>query len=237
MLGIQAGIVRRIVYHWPPPGPVCLPAETCIILSTKTACLTLSLLVREELDVYPSHLNSRSAHSSRAHPSLLVMAEHRAKKSGLAADIDRKLEQRYDKLEEGGTMSYIMVWLNAIIEKDHEAIASHLHKELHRSLRDGILLCKVINKLLESQGKPPVKFSKKCSSPFVAMGNIEAFCNGCKEYGLKKESLFQSTDLWEGRKAGFLNVIFCIHSLGSLANEQGYPVTYSGNEIKFLDNE
>ncbi|RUS81306.1 hypothetical protein EGW08_010913 [Elysia chlorotica] len=168
---------------------------------------------------------------------LPVMAEHRAKKSGLAADIDRKLEQRYDEVESGGTTNSIMVWINAVVGKDHEEIPSHFFKELHRSLRDGIMLCKLINKLLDAQGKPPVKFSKKCASPFVAMGNIEAFCNGCTAYGLKKESQFQSTDLWEGRKGAFLNVVNCIHSLGFLANEKGYAVTYTGKEEKFLDTE
>lgn len=165
------------------------------------------------------------------------MAEHRAKKSGLGADIERKREAKYDEVEAGGTTNAIMIWLNAVVEGDHEHISSHTHKELHRALRDGVMLCKVINKLLEKAGKPTIKFNKKANTTFVAMGNSENFCKGCVDYGMEKESLFASTDLWEGRKSGFLNVVNCIHSLGFEANKKGFPVTYTGKEMKFLDNE
>ena len=51
-------------------------------------------------------------------------------------------------------------------------------------------------------------------SPFVAMTNIENFNKGCMDYGMAKEFTFQSGDLWELRKAGFFNVLNCLHSLG-----------------------
>ena len=51
-------------------------------------------------------------------------------------------------------------------------------------------------------------------SPFVAMTNIENFNKGAMQYGLEKESTFQSGDLWECRKGPFLNVINSLHSLG-----------------------
>lgn len=51
-------------------------------------------------------------------------------------------------------------------------------------------------------------------SPFVAMTNIENFNKGIQDYGVDRESEFQSGDLWEVRKGPFLNVINCISSLG-----------------------
>uniref|UniRef100_A0A0B6ZYC5 Calponin-homology (CH) domain-containing protein n=2 Tax=Arion vulgaris TaxID=1028688 RepID=A0A0B6ZYC5_9EUPU len=166
------------------------------------------------------------------------MADTRAKKSGIGADIEKKLEYRYDQEEAAGTQNAIVVWVNAIVpQSEHEAIANHSHKELHRSLRDGVLLAKVINKLLASEGKGKVSFQKKVASPFVAMGNIESFNKGCLEYGLNKEFLFQSGDLWEGRKAQFLNVVNCIHSLGFFANSKGFQPTYTGQQTKYVDNE
>jgi hypothetical protein len=165
------------------------------------------------------------------------MSDNRAKKSGIGAEIERKLENKYDQEEAAGTMNAIVVWINAIVVGDHEPIANHSHKELHRSLRDGVMLCKVINKLLASEGKGKVNFQKKVASLFVAMGNIESFNKGCTDYGLNTEFLFQSGDLWEGRKGPFLNVINGIHSLGFLANSKGFQPTYTGQQTKYLDNE
>ncbi|BFZ15934.1 hypothetical protein BsWGS_18973 [Bradybaena similaris] len=165
------------------------------------------------------------------------MADTRAKKSGLGADIERKLEGRYDEEEAAGTMNAIVVWINAVLQGEHEPIANQSHKELHRALRDGVLLCKLINKLLASEGKGKVSFQKKVASPFVAMGNIESYNKGCLDYGLSKEFLFQSGDLWEGRKGPFLNVVNGIHSLGFLANTKGFQPTYTGQQTKYLDNE
>lgn len=165
------------------------------------------------------------------------MAENRAKKSGIGADIEKKLEYRYDQEEAAGTMNAVVAWVNAVTQGEHEGIANSSHKELHRALRDGVLLCILINKLLATEGKGKVSFQKKVPSPFVAMGNIESFNKGCIEYGLSKEFLFQSGDLWEGRKGPFLNVINGIHSLGFLANNKGFQPHYTGQQTKFLDLE
>jgi len=165
------------------------------------------------------------------------MAENRARKSGLGADIERKLEERYDKEEADGTTNAIMIWLNACLQGEHDTITSYAQRDLHRALKDGIALCKLINILLVADGKGKISFSKKCASPFVAMGNCENFNKACIEYGLAKEFLFQSTDLWEGRKGPFLNVVNCIHSLGFLANSKGFQPTYTGEQTKYIDNE
>ena len=163
------------------------------------------------------------------------MSDTRAKKSGIGADIEKKLENRYDQEEAAGTMNAILVWVNAIIQGEHEAIQNQSQKELHRALRDGVLLCKLINKLLASDGKPKISFQKKVASPFVAMGNIESFNKAAADYGLSKEFLFQSGDLHEGRKGPFLNVINGLHSLGFLANTKGFQPTYTGQQTKFLE--
>jgi|ERR1711874_60892 len=166
-----------------------------------------------------------------------TMADTRAKKSGIGAEIDKKLEERYDQEEAAGVTEAILIWINAILSGEHDSIPNKDQKELHRCLKDGVMLCKLINKLLASESKGKVSFQKKVASPFVAMGNMESFNKGCTDYGLSKEFLFQSTDLWEGRKGPFLNVINCIHSLGFLANSKGFEHTYTGEQTKYLDNE
>ncbi|KAK7486364.1 hypothetical protein BaRGS_00022412 [Batillaria attramentaria] len=165
------------------------------------------------------------------------MADMRAKKSGIGAEIDKKLEMRYDQEEEAGTTKAVQIWVNTVLQGEHEPIPSYSQRELHKSLRDGVMLCKLINKLLESDGKSKVHVQKKVASMFVAYTNIENFNNGCLEYGLAKEFTVQSADLWEGRKGPFLNVINCLHSLGFLANSKGFPVMYTGEQQRTMDFE
>ena len=72
----------------------------------------------------------------------------------------------------------------------------------------------MINRLLQSEGKKTVDFNAKAKSTFIAMGNIQGFNDGAKDYGVPVTELFQSADLYEGRKAQMLNVINCLNKLG-----------------------
>ncbi|KAK7099352.1 transgelin-2-like [Littorina saxatilis] len=167
------------------------------------------------------------------------MAENRAKKSGIGGDIDRKLEAKYDQEEAAGTTKSVVLWMNSILQGEHDPIPVSepfpTQRDIHKSIRDGVMLCKLINKLLESEGKPKVHFQKKAATMFVAYTNIESYNNGCLQYGLAKEFTVQSADLWEGRKGPFLNVINNIHSLGFLANSKGFTPTYLGAVQKTAD--
>ncbi|XP_041367817.1 transgelin-2-like isoform X1 [Gigantopelta aegis] len=175
--------------------------------------------------------------SSYPSPQTSTMTEKvRASKSGLGYEIEKKMENNYDKEEAAGTPEAIRVWINAIVEGIHETAASSHQADLHKWLKDGICLCKLINKLLESDGKGKISYQKKVANSFVGMANIQAYNDGCEKYGLPKESLFQSVDLWEGRKGPFLNVINGLHSLGCLANSKGYEVTYTGVQNPTVDN-
>ncbi|ESO97531.1 hypothetical protein LOTGIDRAFT_228200 [Lottia gigantea] len=161
----------------------------------------------------------------------------RASKSGLAADIERKLENQYDAADKVGTPAAVMTWIQAVVGDEHPGCSGTDWKSISGHLRDGVMLCKFINKLLKSEGKAPVSFQKKCASPFVFMTNVENFNKGAETYGLKKEDCFQTTDLTEPRKGPFLNVVNSLHSLGSYANSKGYEVTYLGVEQPTLDRE
>jgi len=46
------------------------------------------------------------------------------------------------------------------------------------------------------------------------MANIENFNNAAKAYGVPTTALFQTPDLYEGRKGPLLNVINCLNQLG-----------------------
>ncbi|XP_063400464.1 transgelin-2-like isoform X6 [Mytilus trossulus] len=161
----------------------------------------------------------------------------RASKSGLGYEVQRKLELNYDREEAAGTPTHVVNWVNAMVGSEHDPIPGTDWKSICNHLRDGVALCKLINILLKKDDKPPITFQKKVMSPFVAMTNIENFNKGCEQYGLEKEFQFQSGDLWEVRKGPFLNVINCLHSLGFCSNSKRVIPAYTGEIVKYLDNE
>jgi len=71
-----------------------------------------------------------------------------------------------------------------------------------------------------------MSFRAKAPSSFVAMSNVEGFVNAAKQYGVPETSLFQTSDLAEGRKGPLLNVINCLNILGKLANSRGFQPKY-----------
>ncbi|XP_014777580.1 transgelin-3 [Octopus bimaculoides] len=162
----------------------------------------------------------------------------RAKKAGLGAEIERKMEQRYDKEEEAGTPAAVVSWINGLFEgTSNPTCPGSSMQQIHSYLQDGTNLCRLINRLLEAEGKPAINFSKNVRSPFIAMGNIETFSKTCESYGLNKEALFQSNDLTEGKKGPFLNVINCLHSLGFLANSKMVLPAYTGQQTKYMEDD
>ncbi|KAL8582595.1 hypothetical protein ACOMHN_059804 [Nucella lapillus] len=167
------------------------------------------------------------------------MADTRAKKSGIGLEIQKKMEHRYDQEEQAGTTEAVRLWINALMEGESgfTPIQTCSHKDLHHAVMNGAVLCRMINKLLKNDGQPPVHVQNKANTMFPAMTNIENYNKGCVNYGLAKEFLVQSADVWEGQKSCFLNVINNLHSLGFLANSKGNPAvsTYTGEVQKTVD--
>jgi len=156
------------------------------------------------------------------------MAGFRAAKSGDAYRTEAKFEARYDEEEKLGTPAAVIGWMGKVLGGEMPACHGTDWQSIHNHLKDGVFLCKLINKLLTTDGKPVVTFKPKASSSFVALSNIENFNNGCKEYGVPQPALFMPPDLFEGRKAPMLNVINCLNQLGFVANGKGYNPRYEG---------
>lgn len=162
---------------------------------------------------------------------------NRAQKTGIAYEVEKKQEHNYDREEEAGTPTHVVNWINAVTQGEHDPIPETEWKAFNTHIKDGVMLCKLVNKLLKSDGKQPVQFQKKVMSPFVAMTNIENFNKGAMAYGLPKEATFQSGDLWEVRKSGFYNVLSSLHQLGFFAKSKGFKPEYTGDIKKTLDLE
>ncbi|XP_064603581.1 transgelin-2-like [Liolophura sinensis] len=161
----------------------------------------------------------------------------RASKSGIGYQQEKKMEANYDREEAAGTPQAIVTWVNGVIQGQHDPCPNASFESIAAYFKDGIALCKLINTLLKNTGGSPVSFSKKITSPFVAMGNLENFSKGCESFGLPKTCIIQSGDVYEGSKAKFYNVLNTLHSLGMLANSKNIQPQYTGKMVKLMDNE
>ncbi|XP_069133594.1 transgelin-3-like isoform X3 [Argopecten irradians] len=166
----------------------------------------------------------------------------RSNKAGFAYEVQRKMEANYDREEAQGTPKKIMTWINEVMssnDKDYKPLDEKEFdwKSICTFLRDGVVLCKFLNVLMEKAGCGKVSFSKKVANNFAAMTNIENFNKGCEQYGLAREFSFQSGDLWELRKGPFYNVINCLHSLGFVANSRSFIPGYTGEVTKYMDRD
>jgi len=156
------------------------------------------------------------------------MSGFRASKSGDAYRTEAKFEARYDEEEKLGTVSAVLTWIGKVLGGEGGQSKGTDHASVHEYLKDGVILVKLINKLNASAGKPAQSFKPKATSSFVAMANIENFNTGCKDFGVPSTALFQTTDLYEGRKAPMLNVVNCLNQLGFVANSKGFTPKFEG---------
>ncbi|ESO10258.1 hypothetical protein HELRODRAFT_190425 [Helobdella robusta] len=154
------------------------------------------------------------------------MANYKAKKAGMNLAEQKKLDEKYDQEEKNGTPERVMVWLNEVLGSDHPKCINSTWRKLQYWMRDGVLLCKFVNKLREAAGQAPVKFQGNAHIPLVAMDNIEAFNKAAVEYGLDSSFTFSSQDLYDGQKAAFCKVIICLHQLGLIANSKSFAPAY-----------
>jgi len=138
------------------------------------------------------------------------MDNTRAKKSGLSADIQKKLEAKYSVEQE----KQCREWIEAVIEDElsEQDIGMHMFAA---SLKNGVVLCRLLNALSGYN----IKFNTG-NMAFKQMENIEKFLTGCKKFGLKDGDLFQTADLYECQNMS--QVIVALYSLSSYAAKSGY---------------
>ncbi|CAB4055086.1 TAGLN [Lepeophtheirus salmonis] len=98
-----------------------------------------------------------------------------------------------------------------IIKWIEEVLGSKLpNKPYEDLLRDGVILCHLINKI--SPGS--VKKILENGTNFQLMENIERFQKAIKKYGVPNEEIFQTPDLFERRN--LRQVTICLLSLARI---------------------
>ncbi|XP_074600507.1 myophilin-like isoform X1 [Brevipalpus obovatus] len=106
--------------------------------------------------------------------------------------------------------SEIALWMEAILD---DCLPPKPFDEL---LRDGVLLCRVMNAIKSgSVSKIQKPFTKEAH-----MSNINAFLDAARSFGLKDDQLFKPEDLWEG--TNIPKVCRCMLAIALRLHETGW---------------
>lgn len=93
-------------------------------------------------------------------------------------------------------------WMESVIGEPFEG-------EFGPSLKNGVLLCKLLNAIAPGT----IKKINESRMPFKQMENISMFLRGCRSLGVAEHSLFETVDLYEEKDLGL--VVKCLFALGS----------------------
>lgn len=100
-------------------------------------------------------------------------------------------------------------WLSEILHENYSG------RELHELLKDGVVLCNLINGITGAKSNFPTK--SKLS--FAQMENIFYFIENARKLGVPDSENFQTIDLYEGQN--MQQVIHCLYSLSRNLNKNG----------------
>ncbi|BFZ15253.1 hypothetical protein BsWGS_18292 [Bradybaena similaris] len=135
---------------------------------------------------------------------------------GLTGEISRKMASKYDiNLEQEARQ-----WMEAVLGEpiSNEDSSQPLGMDKFQAvLKDGVILCKLINKI-----KPGIINKKLNTSkmPFLQMENVSNFLEACDKLGISKTDQFQTVDLYD--KVNMVQVVNCIYAIGRKAPKVGY---------------
>lgn len=139
------------------------------------------------------------------------MAEYRAPKAGINAEAQSRIQSKYNDDIAKETLE----WIRKLTGEP--ANTSGDLENVYEVLKDGTLLCKLVNAIQEGS----VKKVNQSTMAFKCMENINAFLEAVKKLGVPPQETFQTIDLWE--KQNLYSVIICLQSLGRKASNYGKP--------------
>ena len=143
---------------------------------------------------------------------------NRPKGYGLTAEVTRKQEQKYDIIAEQEAVD----WINSVLGGT-ELGDAYGKDAVQEKLKDGIILCKLMNTLQPGAIK---KIHPANSNSFRHMENISNFLKAVEEYGCLRGDLFQVVYLRENQN--MCAVIQTLHALGRKAQCNGWNGTQLG---------
>merc|ERR1711953_172122 len=168
----------------------------------------------------------------------IKMASNRPTGFGLSRELAEKNAAKYsvdDEVE-------IIEWVCAVTNEEKPSATGSA--EFQKFLKDGRILCKLIDTLKPGVCRKPHDTSK---TKLAALRqnkeneNISFFLNACEQYGLNKSDLFQTVDLVEAQNLA--QVQTTLYKLGGQAQKSGFvgPVIGvkqgEGNKREFTDEQ
>lgn len=117
-----------------------------------------------------------------------------------------------------------MQWIEELTGEKLESTSGD-QDTFYAQLKDGVVLCKLINSI--QPDSIPEKKIKSSKLPFVCMELIQLFNNKAVELGVAKHETFQSISLYE--KQDLYSVLICLSSLARKAPKFGMPSELSDN--------
>ncbi|XP_046963540.1 myophilin-like [Vanessa cardui] len=139
------------------------------------------------------------------------MADYRAGKAGINAEAQARINSKYNNDIAHETLE----WIKSITGQPENTAGDA--DNLYEVLKDGTLLCNLVNKFQEGS----VKKINQSTMAFKCMENINAFLETAKKLGVPPQETFQTIDLWE--KQNLYSVVICLQSLGRKAGNYGLP--------------
>lgn len=109
--------------------------------------------------------------------------------------------------------SEVRDWIKEVLQQDIE------NEPFQVVLKDGIILCELINKLLEKDPKANLKCPKKSRLGFFQMENIEYFISKARYANVPDSDNFMTIDLFEDKN--MKQVLTCISSLSRSIYKMG----------------
>jgi len=127
-------------------------------------------------------------------------------KYGIDKDLADRAAAKYDTRLEGE----VRTWIEAVTGDKLGGCS------LQEELRNGIVLCNLVNVIKPGSTKPP----STSAMPFKQMENIAMYLEACKSLGVTDYDLFQTVALFENKD--MLAVLTSIQSLGRVAQAIGF---------------
>merc|ERR1712228_7180 len=179
---------------------------------------------RDKHIVYVEKRKSKMKISDGYNPSLSKLPhieadEVKNEAFGLSAEINQRMAEKYSMSMEKN----VVEWINKVIvdENDEDLKVNGGGAEnLRSSLKNGVILCELINKIQPQSIKKKIVKSKVGQSGamanFADKQRINEYSRVAKEMGLEVSSSFEAEDLWDGKN--MTAVLVGLHAFGKMCS-------------------
>ncbi|KAJ3398152.1 hypothetical protein CcCBS67573_g08896 [Chytriomyces confervae] len=161
----------------------------------------------------------------------MIADEEETQLYGLDKELAEKLAAKYDPKREAEARQYIEELAETPFPSD----------SFHESLKDGVILCKAVNKILRDIGERDQIKVVVSKMPFKQMENVGNFLAQMERIGVPAHERFLTVDLYEAKDLN--QVVNSIFSLSRHAAKRGFrgpvlgPKLTEKNERTFTDEQ